>query len=120
MKETSFVLKLFGIKIISVKISTETKAQTDTINTQTYSAPQNSINAGNIRPDLKELEKEVFKIEDQPDPIKVTCVTCGGVTYDDDIDVCIKCNTVICSNCGSVVTEGGIAKCYCEQCWKEV
>lgn len=126
MKETSFILKLFGIKILSVKIVTELKdkvikeEQINTVPTPDYPAPQNPIGMGNIRPDLKELEKQVLNIDEQPEPIKVTCQSCKGVTYDDDINFCSKCGKEICSNCGSVITEGGTAKCYCEECWKDV
>ena len=74
-----------------------------------------ALYAGSARPDLKELEKQVNNIEDKPSPIKVSCPTCEGTTYDDDIDFCHKCSKTICSNCGT----SSDGKKYCETCWKE-
>ena len=70
---------------------------------------------GQAKPDLKDAEKMILNIPDKPEPIKVQCPTCEGVTYDDDLKVCTKCGKVVCSNCGTAV-EG---KLLCKECWEK-
>lgn len=133
MKEIDMYIKLFGIKIFNYKktikdtdINIETKPN-PSVESKLESAPmQPNIGTGTMRPDLKELEKKVLNIKEKPDPIKVTCKSCEGITYDDDIDFCCKCGKEICSNCGSVDTivnpmdKEIIKSKYCEKCWSEV
>lgn len=122
MKEINFKLKLFGFTILSFDFS---KTEDEVVNynlddnklIEKFKSSEkinNTISNGTIRPDLKELEKKIFNKENIPDPIKVKCSTCNGTTYDDDIDFCIKCGKEICSNCGSIDTDG---KKYCTECW---
>lgn len=128
MKETNFKLKLFGIPIISIEIKRYTLSQEQdketlimpTSNRKKETSTTNNLNAinnisnGTIRPDLKELERKVLNIEEVPKPVKIKCGSCDGITYDDDIDFCIRCGKDICSNCGSIDTDG---KKYCADCW---
>lgn len=62
--------------------------------------------------DLRTLEPK----EEKPEPIKVICESCGGTTYDDDINYCSICGKPVCSNCGTSF-EGKI---YCEDCWQKI
>lgn len=124
MKETSFNLKILGLTLISFNLKTEKASDKETLELSnsnreigTYKPEpiiQSNIGNGSIRPDLKELEKKVLNKEEIPKPVKVKCTTCTGTTYDDDLDFCMKCGKVICSNCGSIDTDG---KKYCTECW---
>ena len=67
------------------------------------------------RPDLRAIEKQVLNIPDKPDPVRVTCPTCGGETYDDDIHICTKCGKKVCSNCGTAA-DGQL---FCKECWRK-
>lgn len=119
MKDFKIEIKLFNLSFFSFEVSRNKKEKDKNEESSQLSNHQNlmqsnPINNGKIRPDLKELEKKVFNQEEVPKPIKVKCTTCNGTTYDDDIDFCIKCSKEICSNCGSVDTDG---KKYCTECW---
>lgn len=124
MKKVNIEFKLFGLKLISFeysKMDNEVKQAPDIIPLEFNKRPKtiisNNISNGTIRPDLKELEKQVLNKEEVPAPIKVKCKTCDGTTYDDDIDFCNKCGKEICSNCGSLDTDGHK---YCSECWSKL
>lgn len=70
---------------------------------------------GQAKPDLRDAEKKILNIPEKPSPIKVTCETCKGITYDDDIKLCTKCGKVVCSNCGTAVD----GKILCKECWEK-
>jgi protein-arginine kinase activator protein McsA len=70
---------------------------------------------GQARQDLKDLEKQLNPQPEKPEPVKVTCPSCEGTTYDDDLMVCKKCGKIVCSNCGTIA-EG---KVFCNPCWEE-
>lgn len=122
MKEFNFRLKLFGLTILSLEYSTKNyeveEAPAPEINfndlMKKETSPISTVGTGTIRPDLRELEKKLNNDEEVPKPIKVKCSSCNGTTYDDDIDFCSKCGKEICSNCGSLDTDG---KKYCPKCW---
>lgn len=70
---------------------------------------------GQAKPDLRDLEKAIKNEPEKPEPQKVNCITCGGLTYDDDINICYKCGKPVCSNCGTSA-DGHM---YCESCWEK-
>lgn len=71
---------------------------------------------GQAKPDLKEMEKLINNVVDEPAPVIVTCNTCQGKTYDNDLNSCVKCGAIVCSNCGTSYNNNS----YCEKCWTTV
>lgn len=63
-------------------------------------------------------DKEFFNSElaykEEEKKIKVTCATCEGIDYFDEINVCCGCGVATCGNC-STVDEG---KVFCTKCWE--
>ena len=107
-------LSLFKYTIFYLKIGG--KNETNSVNTiQKAQIQEVKPYAGRIRKDLNAKHKEE---ERKNKPKKIKCPTCGGVTYEDDIYICAKCGTKVCSNCGSYDTI--THKHYCNDCWKEL
>ena len=105
------------VKITSCKFNPETL----TVKERYMQAPindkavANSNYMGQAKPDLRDAEKKILNIPEKPEPIKVTCETCQGITYDDDIKICTKCGKIVCSNCGTAVD----GKILCKECWEK-
>ena len=126
MNKLSFTISIFGLKIF--KFEKETNYSNDTTaNSSITIKPKDaeskkepivkSIHSnyqGSVKPDLKELEKQLNPVEEIPNLI-VTCKTCKGTTYDDDINICSKCEKPTCSLCGNY---DPASRCnFCNECW---
>lgn len=68
--------------------------------------------------DEKEYKKIMDQMNENPEELKllVTCKTCGGQDYQDQMSVCSKCGKEICGVCGTA--DNGLN--YCEECWREM
>lgn len=124
MKNYTLSIKLFGLILFSLSIERTIKSN-DLVKEPIESIYDASVNPvtknneykGSIKPDLKDLEKKLNPVEEIK-PMKVTCVTCNGITYDDDINLCSMCGLHTCSLCGSNDIETN--KNYCNICWDSI
>ena len=75
----------------------------------------NNLIIGETKPrkDLRAIEKKINHVKEKEKPKLITCPSCNGTTYDDDLKICVQCGKTVCSNCGTV-DNGNI---YCEECW---
>lgn len=80
--------------------------------TQIQPIPKPKI--ASVKPDLKELERQLNPVEDIPKML-VCCDGCKGTTYDIDLSICNDCGKVICPGCSNVEATSGAL--YCESCW---
>lgn len=125
MSNYLFTIKILGIQIFSLEIKknadilkVEKTKEVKEVKKQIPNPRENNSNyQGAIKPDLKALEKELNPVEEIPSII-VTCVSCEGTTYDDDINICSKCEKPICSGCGTY--DSLTFKHYCTECWKNI
>lgn len=67
------------------------------------------------KPDLRKMEEDMNLVK-KPILKKINCPTCKGITYEDDIKICLKCGKKVCSNCGTVYNKN----IYCNECWSSI
>lgn len=117
-----FILFSLSIESSSKKDETTTKKETiknKDLETESHQTSMqiNNQYAGSVKPDLKEFERQLNPVKDIP-AIIVTCETCNGTTYDDDINVCNKCGKSTCSICGNYDPRSRYN--YCQECWEKL
>ena len=88
---------------------------TNNINNTNIKDIPNKLIIGETKPrkDLRAIEKKINHVKEKEKPKLITCPSCNGTTYDDDLKICVQCGKTVCSNCGTV-DNGNI---YCEECW---
>ena len=117
MKNYSLVIKILGIRLFSLEIIKEDEIKKEISKKQDIIPLDRKIYQGSVKPDLKELENKINP-QNTIKPMLVTCASCTGTTYDDDINICSSCGISTCSSCGSYDPQSKSH--YCNECWKKI